>query len=145
MPIRWQHSFLKYLHFGEYEFHEDLGEDRIWNINSIFFPLCLKSDTLILMNLPGVRPRTSPNSLNGPNWLNCNIKTFPKIPASIFANVTAAPILSKSKGILIHSSLDLTKYHDLPALFNYFTIVTSIRFSELQDLVNKSGLNEPIC
>ena len=33
----------------------------------------------------------------------------------------------------------------LPAPFNYFTIVNLIRFSELHDLVNKSGLTGLVC
>ena len=41
-------------------------------------------------------------------------------------------------------NLDLTKYQQLPAPLNYFTIV-KIQFSELHDLVNKSGLMCLIC
>ena len=33
----------------------------------------------------------------------------------------------------------------LPAPFNYFTIVNLIQFSELHDLVNKSGLTGLVC
>ena len=43
-------------------------------------------------------------------------------------------------------NLDLTRFNEqLPAPLNYFTIVNLIRFSELHDLVNKSGLTGLVC